>query len=249
MKLLGVRVDTYDRHDVEDRLRMFVLSKSAHRISTINPELAMWAQHDSEFRALLNTSDLALPDGFGLTLAARRQGTRIHRITGFDLVIELMRIAQEEHATVFLLGGKDWSVHHAALKIKKLFPGVKVVGAEAGPEITHHGGYLQVDNDEHRLIIDHLKLLKPEILLVGFGHPKQEKWIAKALPNLPSVRIAVGVGGVFDYLSGSVMRAPSVMRALGLEWLFRLFRQPWRLARIYTATVRFLIAVSREKRG
>lgn len=248
INVLGIPVDTLTAAEIDDRLRMFLLTDTLHHIVTVNPEIVMWAQRDREYRSLLQTAALCLPDGVGLVIAARMRHTKISRLTGWELTHHLLRIAQEEHARVALLGGDGYTTHVAALRIKNEFPGVHIVAAEAGPKIRIEHGKMLLDEGEHRLLVEHLRALKPDILLVGYGHPKQEKWIQHIHHEIPSVKIAVGIGGVIDYLSGRVLRAPAALRFLGLEWLFRLVRQPWRLPRIYTATVRFLLAVKRERR-
>lgn len=247
LNILGIPVDTLTAAEIEDRLRMFLLTDTLHHIVTVNPEIVMWAQQDREYRSLLQTAALCLPDGVGLVLAARMRQSTIKRMTGWELTHRLLRVAQEEHARVAVLGGDGHVTHVAALRMKKEFPGVQIIAAEAGPKIRIEHGLLRLDEGEHQLLVEHLRALKPDILLVGYGHPKQEKWIQHIHHELPSVKIAVGIGGVIDYLSGHVMRAPAVLRYFGLEWLFRLMRQPWRLPRIYTATVKFLLAVKRER--
>lgn len=247
--LLQVHISDLTTGQVGDVLQRFLLTKKQHHIVTVNPEILMYARRDGGYREILNRSSLNVADGVGITLAGRLHGCIFHRITGFDLVMKLMRIATEERTTVFFLGGHDAHLaHRAALNVKKRFPGLHIVGAESGPQLRMEGTTLVIDRAEQDLIVDHLNLLKPRVLLVGFGHPKQEKWIAQTLSRLPSVRIVLGVGGVFDYLAETVVRAPKVMRAAGLEWLFRLLRQPWRLPRILTATIAFSFAVLHDKR-
>jgi N-acetylglucosaminyldiphosphoundecaprenol N-acetyl-beta-D-mannosaminyltransferase len=98
-------------------------------------------------------------------------------------------------------------------------------------------------------IVEIINRRQPDILFVAFGQVKQEKWIYRNLPQIPTVKVAMGVGGSFDYISGKVKRAPSLMRKLGLEWLYRMCRQPWRLPRIMTAVVRFSWAIMKSKKG
>ncbi|MFC1687330.1 WecB/TagA/CpsF family glycosyltransferase [Patescibacteria group bacterium] len=244
--LLGVNIDILSKTEVDDRLRSFILSSSSHHIVTLNPEIVMWAQKDEEYKSILHNASLTTADGIGIVVAGKLKGHTISRFTGYDLTMNILHIAEEEHASVFLLGDDSHVAHFAGHKIKKQFPLLKIVGAEAGPRIKLRNKKMFVDLEEREYLIEHINMLKPDILLVAFGHPKQEKWIADVLSELHSVRIAVGIGGVLDYLSGKIQRAPRIFRAIGLEWLFRLFRQPWRFPRIVTATVRFMIALIKE---
>ena len=143
---------------------------------------------------------------------------------------------------MFLLGGIEGVADATAAVLKKYFPMLKVVGAESGGVASTDGG--QTD-DGH--LIARINHAQPLLLFVAFGHPKQEKWIFKHLDQLPSVKVAIGVGGSFDFISGNVSRAPEVLRSLGLEWLYRLIKEPWRWKRIYTAVVVFPFLVLKQK--
>ncbi len=246
--ILGVRVHSLSSADKAFVLHSLLVKKQSHVVVTVNPEIVMWAQKDRGYRDMINAADLSIADGVGLTFASRHAGQRLHRWTGYDFVLDLMGTAAKENRSVFLLGGKPLAAHKSALTLRKLYPTLRIAGAEQGPPIGMSGREIRVDESDQKYLIEHLRLLEPDILLVAFGHPKQEKWIARSLHLLPSVRVAVGVGGVFEYLSGSVYRAPWAMRVLGLEWLFRVVRQPWRLPRIITAVVRFTLAIWREKK-
>lgn len=246
--ILGIHVDILSETEVEDKLQQFLLQSSSHHIVTLNPEIVMWAQKDAEYKSILENASLTTADGFGIVVAGRLKNRKIPRMTGYDLTIKVLKIAEKEHASVFLLGDDSHVAHFAGHKIKKQFPSLRIIGAEAGPKIKIHNNKMIVDPEEREYLVEHINLLKPDILLVAFGHPKQEKWIADVLPELHSIKIAVGIGGVLDYLSGKIQRAPKIVRVLGLEWLFRLLRQPWRFPRIITATIRFMIAIFREPR-
>ena len=156
---------------------------------TPNPEQIVQAQEDEGFRKILNSADLALPDGWGLRLAGVKT-----RVTGIELMEALMKTGGK-----FMLAG----------------------GKRGWPDLAK------------------INKARPDYLFVGLGAPKQEKWIYHNLPKMPSVKLAMGVGGAFDYISGRVKRAPRFMRSLGLEWLYRLIRQPWRFPRIVTAVLKF----------
>ncbi|MDD5040269.1 MAG: WecB/TagA/CpsF family glycosyltransferase [Patescibacteria group bacterium] len=233
ISILGISIDNVTLGEALIRIRDFLHDFSQHYIVTTNPEFIMAARHDDEFRNIINRADLSVADGTGIAFAAARSGHRLRqRITGIDLLWEIARIAKQQGASLFLLGARHGIAEKAAQKIAEQIPGVSIVGTECGYRHWHR-------RMKDEKLIDIVNRRKPDILFVAFGHVKQEKWIYHNLPKLPSVKIAMGVGGSFDYISGHVRRAPHWMRAIGLEWLFRVMRQPWRLPRIITAVVVF----------
>lgn len=215
-KVLGINIDDIN---IEQALEIVTgwLSKSGkHYIVTPNPEIIVMAQKDGELKRVINNADLAIPDGAGLKLT-----TDIECITpGIDLMEELIKLASEKGFTIGLLGGRDGVAKKAAECLLRKYPKLKISFAGPGGEIDNNG--ILKDQD--------LGFKKADLLFVAFGPPKQEKWIAKNLPKL-NVKVSMAVGGAFDYLSGNVPRAPKWIRNLGLEWLFRLLVQPWRIKR------------------
>ncbi len=137
---------------------------------------------------------------------------------------------------MYLLGAGQEIAFAAAEKLNAQFSDIKIVGAESGPTNTPSPSMGEGGGEG---VIQRIRDAHPDILLVALGHGKQEKWIASHLAELPSVKIAMGVGGAFAFIAGRVRRAPKLMRALGLEWLWRLFLQPWRIVRIYRAIIVF----------
>lgn len=238
--MLGVTIDNIDRSQVMDQVASYAQSDRAHLIVTVNPEFIMQAQHDDEFRHILNHADIAVADGFGITLAARRFGFRLkQRIPGIDLLMDIAAFAARTGRRVYLLGARRGVAARTAAVLVKQYPELHIVGAESGYRHWHRP-------IPDKKLIRMISAARPDILFVAFGQVKQEKWLYHHLPLLPSVRVAMGVGGSFDYISGKIRRAPRWMRKLGLEWLFRLLRQPWRFSRIVTAVIRFSIAVARS---
>ncbi|MBI2031778.1 MAG: WecB/TagA/CpsF family glycosyltransferase [Candidatus Levybacteria bacterium] len=206
-------------------------SSEKYYIVTPNPELLVIASRDSRYKKTLNDAKLALPDGMGVILASKllKKGITT-RITGVGLVNSLCETVAEKPITVGFLGGKPGVADKTSECLREKYPSLKVVFAESG------------NPDEQTL-----KLIKQkiDILFVAFGSPKQEIWISKHLKNLP-VKIAIGVGGAFDFISGEVKRAPFWVRNIGLEWLFRLIIQPWRIKRQFSLLV-FLLLILKEK--
>jgi N-acetylglucosaminyldiphosphoundecaprenol N-acetyl-beta-D-mannosaminyltransferase len=197
-------------------------------VISLNPEIILLAKKDKEYENVLNSSDLALSDGVGVSLAAKIFGKQLSgRIPGADLTHRVCEEVAKKPVTVGFLGGRGDVAIRTADRLKKKYPGLKVAYAlEEWPESK-------------------AKSLKADILFVAFGSPKQEKWIYEHLEKL-NVKIVMGVGGTFDFISGKVMRAPLIMRQLGPEWLFRLIMQPWRIKR-QLGLVQFLFFVISEK--
>lgn len=236
---MGIRLDLVNRAAALAQARMFLNQPGQYRIYTPNPEMIVLAQQDEQFREVLNRGDLNLCDGVGLYWAARFQGVRgLQRITGTDFMLDLCRLAAEQGRGIYLLGsGSREVVSRTAGRLQQMFANLRMVGFNPGPAVDAKG---EVAEAEARILINEIKQKQPEILLVAFGMGKQEKWIDRNLGALPSVKIAMGVGGAFDYLGGRVGRAPGLLRKLGLEWLYRLIREPWRARRIFNATARFV---------
>jgi N-acetylglucosaminyldiphosphoundecaprenol N-acetyl-beta-D-mannosaminyltransferase len=192
-----------------------------HLVATVNPEFVMRARADSEFARVLESADLCLADGSGVVWAARRQGCTMHEpVTGVDLIPRLAAICATRHFRLFLLGAAPGVAADLALRLRAEHPELEVEAHPGSPDPSSEAETLA-------LIQRH----KPHLLLVAYGHPTQELWIDRMRDRL-GVAVAIGVGGAFDYLTGRVPRAPAWMRRAGLEWLFRLARQPWRIRRM-----------------
>ena len=209
MYILGVRVDTVDKSSALAKVADFLSSGEGHMIFTPNPEMLVDAQKDSYFKEILNKGDLNICDGKGIALFAKDS---LERIPGVDFMVDICRLAARENKSVYLLGsGFEYVVKECKNKLLEKFPSLKIVGLHPGLKITD--GF-KFDSDENDVIIDDIILSAPDILFVAFGHRKQEKWIYGFLPELPSVRVAMGVGGSFDFISGKIKRAPGVFRRL-----------------------------------
>jgi N-acetylglucosaminyldiphosphoundecaprenol N-acetyl-beta-D-mannosaminyltransferase len=216
-------------------------------IATPNPEMAVLASRDEEFARILESADLCLPDGYGLKLFAPLFGERIPEIvTGTDFVLGLTVLCHKTNGRMYFLGGGEGVAERCAEVLKTLGGGIEIAGAQSGGVIEYRkDGWHQ---DEK--LVEWIAATRPDVLLVALGHGKQERWIRDHLKRLPSVRIAIGVGGAFDYYAGVKKRPPGWMRALHLEWLWRLLREPKRIGRILTAVVVFpLLALKIRLKG
>lgn len=242
--ILGARVDPVTMSEAIKHVSEMVgqpvwEEKKQHYIVTLNPEIVLDSIKDDHYRILINRASLSIPDGFGLRIAAGVFGEKIpERVTGVDLIKEICRLAAHNSWPVYFLGGRGVATQ-TGHNLKKQFPNLKVAGAEDGINISVENKEIKFDPVENKGLLERINKSGAKILLVAFGAPKQEKWIGQNLTALPGVKLAVGVGGSFDYLSGKVKRAPAAMRGLGLEWLYRLIRQPSRVGRIFNATFKF----------
>lgn len=243
--VLNVRIDAETLETALKKVRAF-LTSSQHRIYTPNPEMLVKARQDKYFREVLNAGDLNLCDGFGLSVFAKTK-----RLPGADFMVEICRLASELGVGIYLLGsGSDAVVRKTSDELRKRFPTLKIAGYDRGPDIheSKEVGYkLRIDEVNNQTVIERLNVSNPEIIFVAFGMGKQEKWIHENLYKMPSVKIAMGVGGAFDYIAGIVPRAPLFLRKIGLEWLYRVIRQPSRLGRIWNATAVFTYLALKEK--
>jgi N-acetylglucosaminyldiphosphoundecaprenol N-acetyl-beta-D-mannosaminyltransferase len=191
-------------------------------IVTINPEIVMLAKNDAEYEKVLRSADLCVADGVGIVLAGKVFGKSFKgRIHGADLVEKLPKHIAKKPITVGFLGGQGNVAQTASNCLKEKYPELKVAFAVNEPS--------------------EINKIQADILFVAFGSPKQEKWIYENLQKI-DVNVAIGVGGAFDFVSGKVPRAPKFIRSLGLEWLFRLIIQPWRVKR-QLALIKFVFLV------
>jgi N-acetylglucosaminyldiphosphoundecaprenol N-acetyl-beta-D-mannosaminyltransferase len=220
-RVLGVRVDCTDMDAALERIEELVDAGGHHLVATVNPEFVMRARRDREFARVLESADLCLADGTGVVWAARRQGCSIKGpVTGVDLIPPLAALCARRSFRLFLLGAAPGVAADLASGLRAGNPGLEVAAHSGSPDSSS-------DAETLGLIHDH----RPHVLLVAYGAPNQELWIDRLRDRL-GVALAMGVGGSFDYLTGRVPRAPRWMRQAGMEWLFRLGSQPWRIRRM-----------------
>jgi len=220
-RILDVRVDDVTEDEAVARCVAFV-ADGRRSVVTPNPEIVMAARADRALRHALARADLAIPDGGGLLLAARLWGQPFRaQVRGSDLTTRLLAEAATRGWRVFLLGGTPGVAEEAAIHSKARWPALRIVGTDAGrADETHDPATRDAIAAAGRV----------DLLLVAFGAPRQEGWLARNLSQL-DVGVALGVGGTLDFLAGRVRRAPRPIRRAGLEWLFRLIVQPWRWRR------------------
>lgn len=216
--ILGLRFDALSFPQALEAADALCRAGEGGYIVTANPELILRARTEIELRQVVDGAALVLADGVGVLYAADILGTPLpERVSGSDLVPALLPKMAERGASLFLYGGKPGVAERAAAALKALYPGLRIAGTE--------NGYI---SDETALL-ERIQEAKPELLLVALGAPRQERWMAehRALPCL-----MIGVGGLLDVFARDIPRAPIGWQKAGLEWLYRLYKEPRRLPRM-----------------
>ncbi|HEY8884780.1 MAG TPA: WecB/TagA/CpsF family glycosyltransferase [Chloroflexota bacterium] len=232
--VLGVRIHDVTLGEAVAICRAAIRADRPLRIVTPNAEFVMAAQKDTRFRETLNASSLAIPDGAGLLLAGRLLRTPLReQVAGTDLADRLAELSAAEGHRLFLLGAPPGVAEAAALRLVERHPGLIVAG-------TFAGDGTQAGDAETRTRLRQAG--RVDVILVAYGVKKQEAWMARNQQEI-GIPVAMGVGGVFDFFSGRVPRAPALVRRAGFDWLFRLIVQPWRWRR-QLALPRFVAAVT-----
>lgn len=208
-----------------------------HYVVTPNPELVMLARTDQAYHALLNGADLVLPDGIGIVYAARILGRPLRaRVPGIDFACALMKLLERDGKRLFLLGARPGVAEKAAENLRKTYPCLTVCGV--------HDGYFTDDLP----VTEAIRAADADVVFVCLGAPKQEKWMAEQGPAT-GAHLTVGLGGSLDVFAGTVKRAPVFWQRLGLEWLYRLLRQPSRIGRMAKLPLFLLAATGARRKG
>ena len=226
-RVLGVPVDAVQIPDVIQRMEQWILQKDASRyIAVTNVHVVIEAQHDGTFKQTLDSADMVIPDGMPLVWIGRRNGFDMpQRVCGADLFEAFCRETHKKSYAHFLYGGAPRVPDVLAEVLKRRFPGVRIAGAYSPP-------FRPLTQEEDQQTVEMINRSAADILWVGLGCPKQERWMYEHRHRL-TVPVVVGVGAAFDFLSGCLPRAPRVMGDHGLEWLHRLWMDPRRLWRRY----------------
>jgi N-acetylglucosaminyldiphosphoundecaprenol N-acetyl-beta-D-mannosaminyltransferase len=230
VSILGVEIDNLSLQEVVGRINGLIEQRRPSLIVTANPEIIMRARQDRGFADCLKAAEVVTADGIGLIIGAKLLGTPLkERVTGIDLITELFRESKNRKYRFYFVGAKPGIAEKAALNIKGKFPNVEIVGVQHG--------YFQDDST----IISDIMEKKPDILLAALGMGRQESWVRDRV-NATGVPVSIGVGGSFDVFAGEAKRAPQWMQQAGIEWLYRLIKQPSRFWRMLELP-KFLIAV------
>jgi N-acetylglucosaminyldiphosphoundecaprenol N-acetyl-beta-D-mannosaminyltransferase len=226
--ILGIPIDILNKEELVKSIYHLLRHRQGH-IVTLNPEFLLLAQKNQEFFWVLNQATLSVPDGIGLKFAGWLRGVNLLRYSGANLVNYLLKLAYHKHLRVAVINWKKGlsSDEDILQAVKKLYPHLKFL-------------VLSMDRGSHDYDLKNLKAFQPDIVFVALGAPWQDVFIKRRLFNdLPNIKIAMGVGGSFDFLTNKIKRAPKLFQKFGLEWLWRLIMQPWRIKRIYKAVIVF----------
>jgi N-acetylglucosaminyldiphosphoundecaprenol N-acetyl-beta-D-mannosaminyltransferase len=223
--ILGVRVDAVDKGELLVEIASLIEAGRREYLANVNINAINIAQHDPDFKKILNDSPLVYCDGEGVRLGARLLGVTLPpRIVLTYWIWELCAFAAEKGYSIFLLGGSPGAAEEAAAAMRRRFPGIRIVGA--------HHGYFNKEGEESNRVVDMIMTARPNILFVCFGMPLQEHWAHRNLERLTTNVVLFG-GSTIEYASGRKKLAPSWMSGHGLEWLYRLLQEPSRLWRRY----------------
>ncbi len=232
VKILGVRIDRVNHDEAYNEFLSLFNNNTCSAIYTPNPEIVMKAREDKELNLAISDADLVIPDGIGLIYASRINNLGIEeRVPGIEFMDKILNFCNNASRSIYLLGAKPDTVEKAVKNIGEKYPKIDIVG--------YQDGYF--DKADELKVIDKINEVKPDVLFVALGAPKQEKWIYKHKKIL-NTHVAMGVGGSFDVWSGHVKRAPKIFLDLNLEWLYRILRHPTRIVRALTLP-KFLVAV------
>lgn len=221
--ILGIPVHRVTMGETLRRVQRFMEEPRLHQIVTVNPEFVMAARQDAAFRRILQEADLCPPDGVGMLYAARWYGRPLpERVPGSELVYHLAALAARQGWRLFLLGAAPGVAEEAAAALRDKSPELVIAGTYAGSPSPA----------ENEAIVRRINESRADLLYVAYGAPRQDKWIARNREALATVRVALGVGGALDFVAGRAVRAPRWLQDLGLEWLHRLLREPWRWRRM-----------------
>ncbi|MDR7240697.1 WecB/TagA/CpsF family glycosyltransferase [Neobacillus drentensis] len=235
VKVLGIDFANKGFDEVVGSLLSRIKSNRKAFIVTANPEIVMYAHEHPDYKKIIQSADMVVPDGFGIILASKILNTPIiERVAGYDLMVRLLELGNENQLKIYLLGGREETNQKAVANINRQYPNVQIVG-------SHHGFF---DWEKNKITAE-IKAASPDIIFVALGFPKQEQWIARNLDQF-SKGLFMGVGGSIDVLAGEVQRAPRFWQKMNLEWFYRLISQPSRWRRML-AIPRFLLQIFKIK--
>lgn len=238
VNVAGVRIELTSRNAVLQKISNAMENDAAFcAIHTINPEILMHAHRSHEYASILNEGELNVIDGVGLSMAIKRATKlSVERICGSDLIFDLAAMAEMSNRPLLLLGGLPLRLSKAETNLKRLYPNLKTISFS--PTYSNN-----LPLAEQMQLENLVETLRPSVVVVFLGAPRQETWISqnRKLLSKNDVRVAAGLGGTVDFLSGEIKRAPKWVRAIGFEWVFRLLREPKRLKRQLSTLPEFAI--------
>jgi len=236
--IMGIPIDNVTMGQALNNLENFLSEDGVHMVFTPNSEIMMAARRDPELAQIFTQAHMLIADGAGVVLASKILGNPLpEKVSGYDLVKNSFSLAVRRNIRYFLLGAKPGTAETAGKNIIRDYPGVEIAGC-------YHGYFKP---EEESSIIDAINRSQADILLVALGAPRQEKWIYKHRNEL-NVKVCIGVGGSLDVFAGNVSLAPDFFRNNGLEWLYRLYKEPWRFKRMLDLPKFILLAIAKRLR-
>ena len=235
VEIFGLPITTGTFSEMLEQIQSRILQKKKTFVVTANASIVVTAIEKPEYRRIVQSADLVLPDGFGVVMAIRRFHKKSsERVTGIDMMLELCKFAAKQGLRVFLLGSKQEIVEKAARNLERTYGNI-VAG--------YHHGYFDGEGP-----IDSISSSKADLLFVGMGVPKQEMWIGENFDKIPAT-LAMGVGGSFDVISGYKKRAPKIIQNLKLEWLYRYLQSPLQKKNVPKDVTKLLWYILKPPRG
>ena len=231
--LFGFPIHRVDMAAAQSMVESALSERRNFHVVTLNPEMLMQGEHDPGLGKILKTAGLVLPDGAGVVWALKRRGIPIRRLPGIEFAENMLRWAAGMGLKVALVGATQEALELAVATLKERYPGLNLV-------YTHNGFFKNATQEQQ--VADACAEHQPQLVLVALGVPRQEKWIER-YSELFQGATFIGIGGSLDVWSGRIRRAPGLMRALNLEWLYRIATEPWRLQRIYKTLPMFVVKV------
>lgn len=234
--ILDLRVNRVSMDQALEAIQGFIAARVPRHVVTADASMAIIARGDRDLHSIVERADLITPDGAGILWASKLLGFPLrHKVSGVDMVGKLCALSVEHGYRLYFLGAAPGVAQAAADKLRIAYPGTQIVGL--------HDGYFT--KEQEPALLEEISAAKPDVLLVAFGIPKQEKWIDAHKSSL-GVPVSIGIGGSFDVYSGLVQRAPLWMQRNGLEWLHRLSKNPKKIGKVMTLP-QFALLILRRK--
>lgn len=240
-EILGISIPIQSKQIILEKILKYVVQpRGFFHIVSLNSENLVIAQKNNTFKKVLNEATIKIVDGTGIVLAGRWLGVEVgERVTGVDLMKELIKVASDRRLRMLMIGGKPYLADSLAKCYQRKYPRAKFLGTIGIKNIK------KPTKNEEEAIYSIVVGYKPHLVFVAFGSPDQELWIERHKKIL-SGRVVMGVGGSFDYLSNNIKRAPVFIQKIGLEWLYRLVTQPWRFKR-QLRLIKFIRLIIKQK--
>lgn len=235
--ILGIMINNLNEDEFHHEVITSIKNNKRQIIFTPNPNIILSSRKDETLRDIINFANINLADGIGVVIASKILHSPLPcRLSGIDAGEFLLEYAAKNSLSLFILGGRSSSLKNAKKKIKMKYESINICG-------THNGYFEAKDNDK---IIRQINKCKPDILFACMGFPRQEKWIYENADKIPSLKIAIGLGGSIDVWSGRLKRAPHIIRSLCLEWLWRMILEPKRLKNLKDIPCFLYLAIYRS---